>query len=335
MTTRPDRHTSVNGLVAAQMLDGSGHARSVGWKEIRAWEPAQGTLWVHLDRKGAESRRWLLEKSDLEGVVIEELLADASRPSLIPLDEGTLINLRGVNTNPGAEPEDMVWVQMWVEQDRIVSSRHRHVAAVQDIREALSDRGAAGPRDVGDVVIRLAERLLDRMGPLIADLEDVMEQLDTQRAADGRREQRLELVDLRRRTNKLRRWVGPQQEVMLRLATERSQLFNDSQRLQLSHEANRITRYVEDLTDLRDRASDKHDEISQEQSEDMSRTMYVLSVVAAVFLPLALLVELVALDYRGIAGREQSLPFDIVLIGIVALGIGLAAFFWRSRRRFF
>lgn len=142
------------------------------------------------------------------------------------------------------------------------------------------------------------------------------------------------MADLRRRTNKLRRWVGPQQGVITRMATDEGLFFDDAQRVRLSHEANRITRYVEDLTDLRDRASDKHGEISQAQSEDMSRMMYVLSVVAAIFLPLTLITELVGVDFRGIAGREQSLAFDIVVIGLIVLGLALGAFFWRSRRRF-
>lgn len=209
----------MNGLVAAQLLDGTGGARTVGWRDIRDWGPERGALWIHLDRHGHEARRWLREKSGLDEVVVKELLADASRPSLIPLEEGTLINLRGVNTNPEAEPEDMVWVQMWVEPQRLITSRHRKVAAVQDIREALAAH-AHGPVNVGDIVIRLAERLLDRMDPVITELEEAMEELDSRTAAEGRREQRLELVDLRRRTNKLRRWVGPQQGVITRMATD-------------------------------------------------------------------------------------------------------------------
>ncbi len=323
----------MNGLVAAQLLDGAGGARSGGWREVRSWNPDQGTLWVHLDRHGAEARRWLQDKSGLDQVVVKELLADASRPSLIPLAEGTLINLRGVNTNPEAEPEDMVWVQMWVEPNRLISSRHRHVAAVQDIRETLAGH-SHGPKNVGDIVIRLAERLLDRMGPVIAGLEEAMEELDLQPVSDSRREQRLELIDLRRRTGKLSRWVGPQEDVITRMASDTSLFFDDAQRVRLSHEANRVTRYVEDLTDLRDRASAKHDEISQAQSEDMSRMMYVLSVAAAIFLPLTLLTELIGVDFHGIAGREQSLPFALFVIALVALGIALAAFFWRSRGRF-
>ena len=166
-------------------------------------------------------------------------------------------------------------------------------------------------------------------------LEEEMDDLDGQVAAEGRREQRLELADLRRRTNKLRRWVGPQQAVLTRMATDEGLFFDDDKRVRLSHEANRITRFVEGLTDLRDRASAKHDEISQAQSEDMSRMMYVLSVAAAIFLPLTLLTELVGVDFDAIAGREQSLPFDIFLVVLVAIGMALAAFFWRARSRFF
>ena len=45
-----------DGLICAYALDGQGGGREVGWPEIRAWQPGDGLLWVHLDRTGHESR---------------------------------------------------------------------------------------------------------------------------------------------------------------------------------------------------------------------------------------------------------------------------------------
>ena len=75
-TTRP---RGVDGLLFAQVLDGTGNATYVGWPEVRAWTSGGATMWVHLDRHGEGSRRWLERESGLEDVVVEELLANFTR----------------------------------------------------------------------------------------------------------------------------------------------------------------------------------------------------------------------------------------------------------------
>jgi zinc transporter len=64
------------------------------------------------------------------------------RPRCTPLGEGLLVNPRGVNLNPGADPEDMV--------------------AVNDIRDRLA--AGTGPLDAGDFLVELATRPVERMG---------------------------------------------------------------------------------------------------------------------------------------------------------------------------
>ena len=330
-TTRPEDR---GGLLFAQVLDGTGNATYVSWSEVRTWKPGRETMWVHLERRGRESRRWLEEESGLEDVVVEELLSEATRPNLIALAEGLLINLRGVNLNPGARPEDMVWVQIWAEQGRIITSRHSKIAAVHDVREALADTSLRGPRNVGDVVVQLADRLLDRLGPAIAQIEDEMAELDLRSGDSVGDRPRRELRDLRRRTMMLRRWVGPQRDVIARLAADQSPLFDDGQRLRLQDEANRVTRYFEDLGDLRERASTMYDEMSQRLSEDMNRTMYILTGIAAVFLPLGLLTGLLGVNLTGIPFAEQPGSFAVFVAILVVILVVLTALFWRSRRRF-
>ncbi|GAA0579775.1 hypothetical protein [Caenispirillum bisanense] len=46
-------------MVRAWLLDGRGGGRQLDWREVTAWTPDQGPLWVHLDRQHPETRRWL------------------------------------------------------------------------------------------------------------------------------------------------------------------------------------------------------------------------------------------------------------------------------------
>ena len=71
------------------------------------------------------------------------------------------------------------------------------------------------------------------------------------------------------------------------------------------------------------------DELSNALAERMNRNMYVLSVVAAIFLPLGFLTGLLGINVGGIPGADQPLAFWIFVALLAAL---VAAQVWLFRR---
>ncbi len=136
------------GLVFACILNGNGGAKSLTWDGIHTWSSEQGPLWIHLDRLGKDSQQWLLEKSDLSPIVAEALLEEETRPRLMILEDSVFMALRGVNLNPGADPEDMVSIRVYAEVNRVVTVRHRRLMTIQDIRSNLETNN--GPKNIGD-----------------------------------------------------------------------------------------------------------------------------------------------------------------------------------------
>jgi zinc transporter len=111
------------------ILDGTGGAKFVDASSVAGWTKDQGVLWVHLDVNDDASRLWLAEHGGLDSTIVESLLADETRPRSYSTDSGLLTVLRGVNTNPGEDPEDMVSVRLWIEPDRIISTRRRRAVS--------------------------------------------------------------------------------------------------------------------------------------------------------------------------------------------------------------
>ena len=85
-----------------------------------------------------------------------------------------------------------------------------------------------------------------------------------------------------------------------------------------------ITRFIEELDSIRERAQIVNDEIGNMSTERLNRNMYALSVVAAIFLPLGFLTGLLGINIAGIPGAENPWAFLIfcgLLIGLVATQI--------------
>jgi len=311
-------------LVFAYRLDGNGGGALLGADEAPgAGDP--GPFWVHLDRSQPETARWIRERSGIDPVAAAALLAEDTRPREARSDDGLLVILRGVNLNPGAEPDDMLSLRMWVDSRRLVSLRHHRFLAVHDVRELL-DQGR-GPTSPGDLLVDLAERLGERMSDVLDSLSDRLDMLEDEVIADESHAIRPKLARVRREAIALRRYLAPQRDVLARLQNERVEWLTDMDRLRLREAADRMTRYVEDLDAMRDRAAVTQDELNNRLSERMNRTMYVLSLVAAIFLPLGLMTGLLGINVGGIPWADDPAGFAAVTGILVLIAVGLVSLF--------
>ena len=312
-------------LVYAYLLDGKGGGAALDWNAIENWNPSQGLLWIHLDSKIHETQVWLENKSGLSQITRYSLLDQETRPRSVVSDEGLLLILRGVNFNPGEDPEDMVAIRMLFTEHRIITLRYRRVMAVQDVHKAINVN--RGPISVGDFLVMVANRIADRMGDIVADFDDSVDELEDNVLTSEINELRSKLADLRRKAVSLRRYIAPQRDVLFRLIQERISFLNDVHRIHLREVAERTARFVEDVDSAKDRASITQEELNNKLSEQMNKAMYTLSIVAAIFLPLGLLTGLLGINVSGIPGAEYKWAFALVVVLLVAIGVGLLIWF--------
>ena len=97
--------------------------------------------------------------------------------------------------------------------------------------------------------------------------------------------------------------------------------------------SDRLIRNIEDLDAVRERAAVTQEELLSRLSDQMNTRMYVLSVVAAIFLPLGFLTGLLGINVGGIPGTENPWAFLIFLLFIIVIFVGQMLWF-RSKKWF-
>ncbi len=309
--------TTENGLINAVLLDGKGGGKLLDWSGVRGWTADQGALWVHLDFTTEGAQQWLVKDSGFDPLVSEALIADETRPRCAPVADGLLISLRGVNSNPGADPEDMVSIRLFCTEQRVVSTRRRRLLTIQDLVEAF-ERGE-GPCTTGELTAMLADRLIERMTGVITALDERIDELEEKIIEEAGQQTRGELLELRREVIMLRRYLAPQREAMNRLQMEKVAWLSEHDRLQVREAFDKITRYVEDLDSARDRAGVANEELTSRLAEQMNARMYVLSLIAGLFLPLGFLTGLLGINVGGIPLAESPWGFFEVVVFLLVL----------------
>ncbi len=311
------------------LLDGSRRGETLGLDEIRDWKAGDAPLWLHIDVADEASRAWLAAESGLPGPAIDTLLAEETRPRSNLIDDGLLLVLRGVNMNPGQDPEDMVSVRLWIDSHRVISSRRRRLLSVVDVHGRIV--AGDGPTTPGQFLAELVEHLADRIGGFVDVIEDRIDtaedEIETQKAATSRPK----LAALRRQIALVRRFLAPQRDALDRLNRHPVACLSTADMQALREEADRITRYLEDLDLARERAIVLQEELLSKVAQEQNARMYLLSVVAALFLPLTFVTGLLGMNVGGLPGLDNPMGFAAsVAVMAVAAVLLLALFRWKK-----
>ncbi|WP_444887088.1 zinc transporter ZntB [Microbulbifer sp. JMSA008] len=315
--------------VRATLLDRNGSGREVAWPEVESWHPRQGVLWLHFDSACEEVLAWVSDSSELPTVVKEALLAKEVRPRTLAVGDGLFLALCGVDPKHKARRESRVSIRIWVEENRVISIGKRRLLAEEDLISRLSS--GCGPRGTAALVVSLADLLVLRMGDRVDDLEEKVDELEDQLLEWSVKDLGANLVQFRKRTIALRRYLCLQREVLTRMQQESAPWFDEGSHILLADINERLQRHIDDIDTIRERAAIAQEELLSRSSEQLNSRMYVLSMVAAIFLPLSFLTGLFGINVGGIPwaqAREGFLVFCILLVA--ALAGQIAFFYWKK-----
>lgn len=275
--------------------------------------------WLHFDYTLDVTEQWLTQESQLNPVVINALLSDETRPRATTLNGGVLLSLRGVNLAPNSDPQDMVSIRIWFTKENIISTRSRTLLSTKDI--ATDFDNGCGPKTSSEFITLITDNLIIRMGQTIYEIEEKISEIEENVLTSSSYDLRNELSDLRRQIISLRRYLSPQREAMAQLFSDKITLFSNEEKIQLRETSDHLTRYIEDLDSIKDRAIVYQEELNNKLAEQMNNRMFVLSVVAAIFLPLGFLTGLLGINVGGIPGTENTNAFGIFILILIAVVI--------------
>ena len=315
-------------MLFGRVLDGKGSGQPISWAKAQGWTPAApgDVLWLHVCRNQPGVQEWL-ESVGIPEPTVELLISDETRPRAFREGNALVATLRGINFNPGAEPEDMVALQVWSDGDRIFTLRRRRLQSPRDVC-ALVDAGH-GPRDAGRVITDIVEGLINRMNASIVDMNDTIDAMEEE-GTEAETDEMLErIAAIRRNCLGLQRHMAPQHEALETIARTAPAWFEAEDRREIAESIDRLRRFLEDINISKESALVLQDDIRARSVARSERTNYLLTIVAAIFLPLSFITGLLGINVGGMPGADDGDAFWIVvgLCGMILLG--QLVLFWK------
>ena len=286
-------------------------------------------FWNDFDLSETKNQKALKKTEGIPEFALMALLSEETRPRVEVLNNGMLIVLRAINFNPEQENEDMVALRIWVQKDKIITCHYRPIQTLDDIKQQIHKGVISETASV--MLANIVSKLFQKIEQTILELDDVVNDLEDQITDSLDQNIRNQISSLRKKIVIFKRHLLPQREVMSQLRSSKLSWLQDEQKNYHNENYERVMRNLEDLEVMRDKLNIIKEEAQYLLSDRLSKNTYILSIVAAIFLPLGFLTGLLGINVGGIPGTDNPNSFWIFCVVLVVVVI-LQAFLFRKMK---
>jgi zinc transporter len=285
--------------------------------------PDGGFVWLHLALSNASVEPWLRAHAGLDDAFFDAL-TEGSRSTRIEREGETLFAvMNDVTFDFSFDAGDVASLWASIGHTLVISTRRHPLRSVDRLRTAVNRGARLGSsvtlldhllRDQADELQRIVRRSADRLD----DIEDAI-LAGQHKRHDG------ELASLRRLMVRLQRLLAPEPSALARtLANPPAWVANDD--LQRLNRANdEFALVLRDIGSLQERIKLMQDEASARVADENSRSLFTLTMVTVLALPINLLAGLMGMNVGGIPLAESKHGFWAMVAIITTLTAVLAA----------
>lgn len=284
---------------------------------LRAGASGSGFVWLHINLSHAATLHWLREHAGL-GESFFEALTEGSRSARIERDgEALFAVLNDVTFDSTVDAQEVETLWLSVAPRQVISARRRPLRSVDRLRtEVRRGQVMDNSVDLLDHLLRdqadELQRTLRRTALRLDDIEDDV-------LAGRYRTHRAELARQRRLTVRLQRLLTPEPGALARVLTRPPGWMQPADVQQLAQANEEFALVLRDIAALQDRIRLMQDESTARMGEDTNRSLFVLTMVTVLALPINLVSGLFGMNVGGVPMAEEDAGFWLMLLVIVAL----------------
>jgi len=323
-----------SGLISGFLFHPGGRGEPLDTAAAARWLSGEDTsggafAWLHFNLANAATERWLGEHLD-NAEAFMDALHEGSRSTRIEHTQDTLIAVvNDVLYDFDFEPSQIATQWISVDARTLVSARLQPLRAIDRLRAAVK-----GGETFDSSVALLTHLLRDQADVLAQIVRAATERAD--KVEDGLlagriQHSRARLGTLRRVLVRLRRLLAPEPGALFRLLNQPPAWIADDDVHDLRHSTEEFSAVLGDMAALQERIKLLQEEIVARVTEETNRSVYVLTMVTVLALPINMIAGLLGMNVGGIPLAEHPHGF-LIIVAIIASFTVMAAR-WAFRRQ--
>jgi len=302
-------------------------------EDIRAaFESKQGLLWVDTCETTEEDGEFLEQTFNFHHLAIEDCVSPlVHSPKVDDFGDYLFIIVHGINYAAESEIVETTELCLFIGHHYVVSNHNVPLYSVSSVARFIENNDRPMRKGADFLAHVLIDALVDNVMPTIDKMSDVAEEIEEEVIRNPQQSTLEAILKLKRSVLRLHRVMAPQREVLNRLSRGEYPIIRDEAKIFYRDVYDHIVR-IEDMNQiLRDRADNALATHLSAMANRQNETMRVLSTVATIFLPLALLAGIYGMNFEYMPELGWHWAYFAVLgfMGIVI--VAAMAWFWARR----
>ncbi|MGH8052175.1 MAG: transporter [Arenimonas sp.] len=279
-------------------------------------------LWLHFSLSNSSSRAWMQRNLNLPEGYYESLNSNAGSTRVEQDEESLVAVINDVLFDFTLDSSAISSTSLCIDQYCLISARLRPLRSIDHLRAAVrANKIFRSPSEL------LAQLLQDQAHVLVDILRQStarVDQIEDQLLANRVSINRSQLGSLRRVLVRLQRLLAPEPAALFRLLNRPPDWFTEDDIQDLRQAAEEFSAAVGDSTALVERVKLLQEELTALVYEQTNRTLFVLTVVTVLALPINLTTGLFGMNVGGIPLAGDKGGFYLILVILVVLTVVLA-----------
>ncbi len=303
-------------------------AQAAEWLAAPEAAPPNAYLWLHFNLNHAQAERWLLRHAALSDTFYETLRDGLHSTRIERADDALIAVINDLHFEFRFEPSDISTLWISVGPRLVVTARTKPLRSVDALRVAV--RQGDAPRSSTELLEHLLRTQADVLVSIVRDVTMRIDTIEDELLAGRLDHKSARLGALRRLLVRLQRLLAPEPAALFRLLQRPPgwMVAGDADELRSSTEE--FSLVLRDMQALQERIKLLQEEIGANVNEDNNRSLFVLTVVTVLALPINIMAGLFGMNVGGIPLAENKQGFWIVVL-IIASFTAIAA--WVALRK--
>ncbi|MGY0193999.1 transporter [Leptothrix sp. BB-4] len=292
--------------------------------------PSPGLLWLHFNFADNQSQAWLQTHGGLPDAFFESLRGGLNSTRLERVDDVLLAVVNDLQFDFSFEPSDTATLLICLHRRLIVTGRRKPLRSIDQLRRAV--RGGEPVRSSPDLLAQLLRHQGDMLVDLVRQITARVDDIEDRFLAGRLDHKRARLGALRRLLVRLQRLLLPEPAALFRLLQHPPAWMDERDTQGLRDATEEFSVVLRDMVALQERVKLLQEEVAARINEETSRSLFVLTIVTVLALPINIIAGLLGMNVGGIPLAENAHGFWIVVGLILGLTV-LAAVITLIRRR--
>jgi zinc transporter len=290
----------------------------------------QGFLWLHCNLAHTAAERWLANHAQLSDTFFEALKEPAHSTRLERAGQSLVAVVNDVRYDFSFEPSDIS--TLWVNVDRtlIVTARLQPLRSLDRLRTEVKD--GEHVRSTVDLLGHVLRHQAEVLVSIVRDVTSTIDDVEDDLLSGGLDHKRVKLGRSRRLLVRLQRLLAPEPAALFRLLQHPPPWTSEVDVEELRGSSEEFSVALRDMTSLQERIKLLQEEIAAQVNEENNKSLFVLTVVTVLALPINIVAGLLGMNVGGVPLAQHAHGFWIVVSVIAGITTVAGWLALRTRR---